>query len=292
MAHRTAFITASYAGDFDRCRLLCETMDRYAQNWTHHHILVSSSDVGLFRSLAGAKRSIIDERDLLPRWIHEIGDPLSGFRRRMWLTPFGPPLRGWHVQQLRRIAVGRVVEDDALVSVDSDVVFVRPYDIEIEWQDDRLRLYAVEGALAAPEMTDQRAWSDQAGTVLGLDSINSHDYINTVIPWRRSTMLAMMERLEAVHGVASFARPLVRSRRLSECMLYGRFATETAETERHWRSSLARCKVMWSKPDEGRIDVAAFLDGLGDGQVAIGLQSFIGVPVDDILRALDRRVAA
>ena len=35
------------------------------------------------------------------------------------------PLRGWHAQQIRRLALARHVEADMLLSVDSDVVMVR-----------------------------------------------------------------------------------------------------------------------------------------------------------------------
>ena len=51
----TAIVTASYAPDFERCRLLCETIDRFVTGASHHYILVEQRDVALFRQLADAR---------------------------------------------------------------------------------------------------------------------------------------------------------------------------------------------------------------------------------------------
>ena len=46
-----AIVTASYAPDFERCRLLCETIDRFVTGASRHYILVEQRDVALFRQL-------------------------------------------------------------------------------------------------------------------------------------------------------------------------------------------------------------------------------------------------
>src|SRR4029077_2801169 len=60
-----AIVTASYAADFERCRLLCQTIDRFVTGMSRHYILVEERDVARFRALEGAKRSVISERELL-----------------------------------------------------------------------------------------------------------------------------------------------------------------------------------------------------------------------------------
>ncbi len=62
---RTALVTASYAPDFDRCKLLCETIDRFVTGFTKHYIMVEHRDAALFQQLEGPRRVVIDERDLL-----------------------------------------------------------------------------------------------------------------------------------------------------------------------------------------------------------------------------------
>ena len=81
---RTAIVTASYAPDLERCRLLCETIDAHVEGFTRHYILVEHADVPLFRSLETPTRVIVDERDLLPSWFRSFPDPLSLGRKRIW----------------------------------------------------------------------------------------------------------------------------------------------------------------------------------------------------------------
>ena len=95
---------------------------------SHHYILVEQRDVALFRQLQTRDRTIVNERDLLPGWLRPYDDPLSLFRRRVWLSLKTQPLRGWHVQQLRRIAIAAHVGQSALVYCDSDVAFIKPFD--------------------------------------------------------------------------------------------------------------------------------------------------------------------
>ena len=53
---RTAVVTASYAADFERCRLLGDSMDaRLEGDWTHY-ILVERRDLERFSALSGPRR--------------------------------------------------------------------------------------------------------------------------------------------------------------------------------------------------------------------------------------------
>ncbi len=54
---KTAVMISSYAGDFDRCALLCESMDRLMRGDWRHHILVERKDAKLFRKLESPKRN-------------------------------------------------------------------------------------------------------------------------------------------------------------------------------------------------------------------------------------------
>jgi hypothetical protein len=61
-----AVITPSYAKDFDRCKLLCKSIDQRLKGHWKHYILVYQIDVALFSQLAGDHRVIISERTLFP----------------------------------------------------------------------------------------------------------------------------------------------------------------------------------------------------------------------------------
>lgn len=287
-ARTAAIVTASYAPDFERCRLLCETVDRRVSGMTRHYLLVAGNDVAQFRALESATRVVIDERDLLPPWLVNLPDPLSLLRRRIWLSPALPPLRGWHVQQLRRMALARHAAEDALVYVDSDVAFVRPFDLSAFWEGDRLRLFRRDHALAGGESTEHAAWSVNAAQSLGLAPVASpHDYIATLIAWRRDAAAAMLDHVERVAG-RHWVRAVAARRRFSECTIYGRYVDEVIGGAGHLADGLERCRVYWKGPELSGKALEAFIDGLGEHQVAVGLQSFVGIDVAGIRALLER----
>lgn len=282
-----AMVTASYAPDFERCRLLCETMDRFVTGHGKHYILVEHRDVALFKQLEGPRRQVVDERDLLPGWIRPFPDPTNLGRRRLWLSPRTMPLRGWHAQQLRRIAIASHLEDDALFYVDSDVTFLKPFDCASLWRGGDLRLFRRDGDLLRPVPGDQRIWSANAGKLLGLPvtSAEGHDYVGTLIAWRRETVIGMcshIERLSGRHWIAAIGR----ERRFSECMIYGRYADEVVGGEGFFHDGAELCRIHWFAPAPTDEELLAFVAGMAPHQVAIGIQSFTGDNTGRIRRLL------
>jgi hypothetical protein len=286
-AHANAIVTASYAPDFERCRLLCETIDRHVTGFERHYILVESRDVALFRGLESPRRVVVDERDLLPSWLKPFDDPVSGGRRRVWLSWRSMPLRGWHVQQLRRIGIAAHVSEDALVFCDSDVAFLKAFDCGAFWRDGKLRLLRRDDALLVPHEGDQKIWSRNAGLVLGIAEprISLHDYISTVIAWKRASVVAMCERIEEVRG-ADWAAAIAARRKFSECMIYGRFVDEILGGEGHFASATEFCRVHWNGEAMSDDQFRAFVAGMAPEQVAIGMQSFIGTDLSRIRRVV------
>ena len=122
-----AIATPSYAGDVERCRLLCASIDRFVTGHATHYLLVEDGDVPLFADLEGPRRQVIAESELLPSWLKPRPDPLSLGRRRVWtgaraLLKGVPPLRGWHAQQLRKLALPLKSEEDVVLFADSDML--------------------------------------------------------------------------------------------------------------------------------------------------------------------------
>jgi hypothetical protein len=286
MNRSIAIVTASWRGDLERFALLCDTMDRFVTGHTRHLVLVASHDVALFKRFAGPGRVIIDEADLLPGWLRRIADPLSRLRRDVWLSTRTWPMRGWHVQQLRRLAICRMIDEEAILHTDSDVAFVAHYDVASEWRHNALRLYRVPDALVRPGMEEQRHWSALSAKALGLAAeTGRHDYINTLVPWSVPAARRMLDRVEQV-SATHFVAALGRERTMSECMLYGRFVEDIEQMAGHSPSDEALCRVYWDGPALDAAGIARFAALRQPHQVAIGLQSFVGMPVADIRQAL------
>ena len=280
-----AMVTPSYAGDFDRCRLLCDTIDRFVTGMDRHYILVEQRDVARFRQLETPRRIVVDERDILPSWLHAVSDPIS--RRRLWLGWGVKPLRGWHVQQLRRIAIARHAPEDVLVYTDSDVAFLKPFDLGAFRRDGKVRLFLRERGLLTRRDAGHADWNRHAAAILGLPkgSMTDHDYISTLISWRRKSIIAMCERMEEVTG-RHWIKAIASSRKFSECMFYGRYVDEVAHGADHFHGSEEWCSVAWAGD---RMDDAAFrrhVEAMTPDQVAICIQSFIRIDTADMRRLL------
>jgi hypothetical protein len=274
-----AVVTASYAPDFERCRLLCDTMDRWVTGVSHHYLLVEAHDVALFKSLEGPRRTVIDEREILPNWLRSFSDPASGFKRRIWLSTRTKPLRGWHVQQLRRIGIASQVEQPVLVYCDSDVAFLTPFDLSAFSKGDKVRLFRRDGAMAAQTRSEHHAWMRNAGMVLGLDGAPStHDYISTLISWRRRSVMDMCAHIEKLSG-RHWAQAIGTSRRFSECLIYGRYVDEVTAGVHHFHGAEEWCHVQWFGTAMSDAEISDLLFTLRPEQVAIAIQSFTGTDI-------------
>jgi hypothetical protein len=280
----TAIVTASYAPDFERCRLLCESIDRHVTGFVHHYILVETADVALFKILEGPKRQVIDERELLPGWLKVFPDPLSLGRRRIWLSLKTPPLRGWHTQQLRRMAIAKHRSDDAFFYCDSDTVFVRDFDVSALWANGSLRLFRRDGALLKYKPGDDHlVWRDNASRLLGIQSgkASHHDYIGTLIAWRRDTMRALCDHIEATTG-KDWLTAVASRRRFSECTIYGQYVDTVTQQAGHFIDQAEYCQMLWLAPMPQKVEFINLVKSMKPGQVAIGIQSFIGADVGEI----------
>ena len=128
-----SLLTLSYSGDFEYCRLLCESVDRFAPGLSHR-LFVPTPDIGLFAPLRGAHRTVgSQDRDLLPFWLKKIPMPGPGLRRwlrlprrNIYLSLYSPPMRGWIAQQMMKIEAAAGSSTEIVLHVDSDGVFIRP----------------------------------------------------------------------------------------------------------------------------------------------------------------------
>jgi hypothetical protein len=295
-----ALATPSYRGDLERCRLLCASVDRFVSGQAVHYLLVEDRDLALFRALEGPRRRILPESQLLPPWLRPVADPLSFGRRRVWtgagaLARGVPPLRGWHAQQLRKLALARACGEDVILFADSDMLFVRPFDLAGLETAEGIRLYRKPEAIPAG-MTPHNAWCEHAATLLGLERPRypSHDYINNLVSWRRAHGLALLDAVERRSG-RDWVSAIARNRQFSEYLIYGSYVEGVLglPAAGHWPDARELCKVYWVDADaEGFERLASFEEVLEPWQVAVGVQSFIGQPIDRIRALFERQASA
>ncbi|MGL5113896.1 MAG: DUF6492 family protein [Beijerinckiaceae bacterium] len=286
MAGKIAVVTPSYAGDLERCRLLCESMDIWATEPIEHLILIADHDLPLFKPFNTANRRVVPDSAILPRWLKALKPPFGRWRwisrepaRLVW------PMTGWHVQQIRKLLAARLTDADVLVMADSDSVFVRPLSPELFVSAGKVRLYArPDGILAkGPIHQLHRQWTSDAARLLRLPEpgLPATDFINNLVSWRRNSVLSMLAWIESIEA-RDIAEVLGRHRTFSEYQLYGAYATLVDDQALHAPDARSLSHTYWSGEalTSGRLD--AFIDGMDAQQIAICIQSFTETSVEAI----------
>lgn len=289
-----ALATASYAGDYERCVLLCASIDRFVTGWTVHYLMVEEADLPLFRRLEGPRRRIISEAMLFPAWLKSWPDPSTLGKRRIWTGPGALrrgilPLRGWHAQQLRKLCLPVHAGEDIFLHADSDLIFLRPFDVASLVTPQGVRLYRNPGGITAA-MPEHAGWCAEAARVLGLPApaMPCDDYINNLVTWTRDNVLGLHRRIEAVTGRDWLSAIAVR-RGFSEYSIYGFYVDQVlGAASGHAATALPLARTYWFTHEIPEGGLAGFEGALEPGQVAVGVQSFIGEPVEKLRAFFDK----
>ncbi len=292
-----ALLTPSFRGDLDRCRLLCASIDRFVTGFQVHYLLVDDRDVALFKPFESATRRIIAEGDLLPSWLRSWPDPLSRGRRRVWTGPGALargvlPLRGWHIQQLLKMTAPTVIDEDILLYADSDVVFLKPFDMSRLGADGHVRLFRKPGGVR-PDMANHVKWTNGAASLLGLPqpSLPAHDYITNLVCWTNANARQLLRHIEAASG-RSWISSVTAGRAFSEWIIYGQFVNDVlGERSGHQATDSELVKTWWFSHEvgSGMLDPGSLV--MERDEVAIGVQSFIGMSMDSLWEVFRRHAA-
>ncbi|QFU77172.1 hypothetical protein EY643_16750 [Halioglobus maricola] len=268
MQNSLEIITCSYGPDLDRCRRLCESIDRHVSGDIRHALVVPARDYKDFISLANERRSVRVVEEVLP----------SGYRQlpwsdRWWVDNRGWPVRGWMMQQLAKLSADKVTEAELILFADSDLVFVRDFDIALVYSEDLLRLRREPGS--APSR-DHIAWHCRSAELLGLaPGYGGSDYVGQLVTWRRSQLVAMKAHIEQLGG-RPWHRLFARSLRCSEYTLYGMYVEHVArERHGHFYEPGELCHCCWFSEDVESL--ASQQSRIADGSIALLLQSNIGL---------------
>lgn len=281
-----SLVTCSFRGDLDVCRLLCETIDRFAPADMTHWLYVPRADVPLFADLASSRRRIATQESLLPWWFVKAPMPGPAWRARLrlprrnvYVTPFSMPVRGWIAQQIMKISAATNADTEIVVHVDSDNAFIRPLRLEELTRSGRVRLYRHPDMV---ERASHRLWHEAAGRLLGLEENDFHgaEYIDQLVVWRRSVARGLTERLAEVAGT-DWRIALARAPHFAEYILYGVYADRVLGLDKAglFPTDQTLCLSRWTEGFDNADDEAAFIEAIGPQHVACLVQSTIEMPI-------------
>lgn len=289
-----AIITPSYSGDLERCRILCQSVDAFVAGDWHHYVVVESRDFPIFKTLATSRRTIVEMESVLPAWLHHVASPSLLKRRSIWFGFRTGFMIGWQVQQVVKMKMALDVSSAGLLYCDSDVFFVKPFDIANLQQNGRFRFYRTNNRFSS-EKIPNKSYTLSAARQLGMgdDPFPCPSYIDNIVTWHRPTADALCKHIEKVSG-RDWMVALGRNFIISEYSLYGLFVDRLLpDRSQLQETGSSLCKTVWRGSALSQVELRTFCDELGADQVAVGFQSFLGFNTDELLsqlrRAIDRQ---
>jgi hypothetical protein len=269
-------ITPSYAPDFQRCQLLSWSIAQQLQPPFTHYIVVDQRDKALFDPLANAHTRILTVESIVPHWIWR--EPIW---RKVWLSAKTLPIRNWILQQIVKLIVAQQMAEDVAVFVDSDVTFVRPFDLNQLARSTQVRLYRDDvGNDVQRDL--HRQWHETAARLLGLPLENwlIPDYIGNLITWRKENVVQLCAQLEKVSG-RSWIETLAREWHWSEYILYGMYVdVMLGDRAEVYPIGHNLCHDYWFPKlmDDGELQ--RWIAQLESDQVAVMISAKSGIPVE------------
>ena len=280
MSPSISLITPSYRGDLESCRLLCDSIDRYVTGYDVHYIVIGDEDAEAFVGFEGERRRVIVASSLLPPFWSL---PKWRGRRYFWAPHLRLPIYGWHLQQMRKIAMTLAQPSERVMCIDSDNCFCRTLDLSVIASTPKVAHYVAPGDVN-PSRPHHVRWGQNAHRLLGLNApaLPGDDFISQMVLWERQTVASVAKRIEGASGLAWW-HALARVRHFSEYLIYGvAVANEPELAERHERVAQSPCMTYWQGPALDAAGLAAFMDGLKPGQTTIAIQSHTRTPIEVI----------
>jgi hypothetical protein len=241
-----AIITPSYAPDFERCRLLSWSIQKFLSPSVTHYIIVDARDLPLFRQLQRPNTEIISVESVLPWWIQRLP-----FVKNGWFSLKTVFIRNWLLQQIVKLAFAQHVDKDVFAFVDSDVTFIRPFNVESFVREDQVRLFRVADQCTTEFIGENLIYGkcfQTATNLLGLPpvSLPTAGYIGNIITWKRDNLFKLYQHIESISG-KEWIETVCSSWYLSEYILYGVFVDQVLkEQSGHFYDSGRICHEYWS----------------------------------------------
>jgi Family of unknown function (DUF6492) len=262
---RMAVITPSVAPDFELCAALNRSVLEHSPETVEHHIIVPRADLALFDCLTGPRTHIRCEADFLPRSF--VRAPFKNVTINMG-RPF-PPVRGWILQQVVKLAAVAASEADVVVLVDSDIEFLRQFTTATFVHDGVVRFYRKPGEIDR-RLPRHVQWHRVARTLLGLPQTEPPytDYVSSLLAWDPAIARRLLAQVTAATG-RPWTTAIAAQLHFSEWTLYGVFVDHfLGAPANSFASDDALCLSYWEERPLSREGVNDFLSGLRRSDVA------------------------
>lgn len=220
---KAAIVTQSYKNDFEECKLLCESIDKFVSADLHHFIFVNDEDYFLFKIIENERHTIYKKSTIMPKYFIRIPWKIVG--HHFHISPFTLPVREWILQQICKLGVFDVIDSqyDLVLNIDSEAVFMRPFSIENIMRDNYSIAMYKSSKVTQPSHDE---YYRAARKLLGGGSGPQHDYMSTPVCFKKNNLNNLLAKISSRNIFHSWKFALCNTYRFSENYLYGIFCSE------------------------------------------------------------------
>lgn len=230
---KLAIITQSYKNDFYECKLLCESIDRFAPDMDHF-IFVNDEDIRMFAELNYKRHVVYKKSTILPWFLVRV--PFKVMGHHFHISPVTIPVREWIIQQICKLGVFEVIgnEYDAVFNIDSETVFMKPLDITQWIKDGKYLMYRVINV----NEPSHEEYCKAAEKLLGLEGhlaeISKYNYMNTPVCFVRENLELLLREIKKHSRWHSWKITLCNTYRFSEYYTYGIYTDQVLHLKNHF----------------------------------------------------------
>lgn len=230
---KIAFVTQSYKDDYNECRLLCESIDKFCSD-IEHFIFVNDEDYSMFESLSYKRHHVFKKSVILPWYLFRFPPKIMGHHFHLSLCTI--PVREWIVQQICKLGVFEILDNsvDAVFNIDSESVFMKPFDISLYIQNGKYMMYR-DNYTEEPSHND---YCKAAAKLLKLspeqEKAFRYNYMNTPVCFQRDNVKDLLERIASNDVFHSWKHALCNTYRFSEYYTYAIYTEEFLNMRNHF----------------------------------------------------------
>lgn len=229
-----AFSTQSYRGDFEECKLLCESLDRFAPG-VEHFIFVNDEDWDMFQALSYGQHILKKKSKCIPWFFFRF--PFKLRDHYFWLSPFTFPMRGWIYQQVCKLAVFDVIGDDYdfVINLDSEAILIKPFDLSSICRDGKFKLFRDTNTQWD---THQGLYTDAIqkffkGT-FPQKELDKYQYMDIATVFDRRNLQSMLSEIKSNSPYGSWKLWMANTLKFSEFFTYGNYVVHKLNGGNHY----------------------------------------------------------
>ena len=276
------FFTPSYRGDIDRIKIMRQSILHFVKENLPHYIVVPKEDINLFKNSFSSDESvtILTQNDYVdnkfyPTKLYNFINTLVPSQSWRISKQSGRP--GWIIQQIVKLNIPNIIEEDAALIVDSDVFFIKPFSIfDIVSSSFNTRVLIRQHPL--DESALQRNHIAKSREILAIPPGNTDfHYMSWPVVYYKDWGKLLLEYIQKKHE-HSWQNVLYDANIFSEYSIYGIYIDEILKPNDLNVIEKSFYKGIWSRNDFNQFIAGKF--NLDQNTFCIVVQSNLSIPVE------------